>query len=223
MSFESYDALKSEIQSFLWDRSDVAAKIPTFITLAETEMKRLLRTQQCVLSRPFSLSSNIAAIPTNGRSIRAVQLVLPQADETTFDLDYVTPEQMASWSVSSAAQPRFYTIEGGRLKFFPTPEQGYTGTIHYRGVLDALGATNPTNWVLEEHPDIYLAGALKYAKLWLIDADQDWSSMFYGAIQQANRDQPMIQTNTTLRADAVSTLGRNGGYDIYSDSYGGLN
>lgn len=222
MSFENYSALQAEIQSFLWDRADVVAKIPTFITLAEAEAKRLLRTQQAVLARPFTISGSIGAIPSGERAILSLTINLPQGSGT-YDLDYATPEQLAEWSIVSPGQPRFYTIEGDRLRVLPVPDQSYTGTMRYRGVFDSLGEGVLTNWLLERHPDIYLAGALKYAKLWLIDQDADWSGMFYNAIAQANKDTPMRQTNTKLRADAITSMSGVGRYDVRSDTYGGRN
>lgn len=220
MSFSDYPNLQLEIQSFLWDRSDVVAKIPTFIQLAEAEMRRELRTQQVVVTRPLSISSALAGLPSNERQILSIQLNWPDGNGTV-DLDYATPEQMAEWSVVTPQKPRFYTVQDNRLKFLPTPDREYTGTMTYRSAFDALSDSNQTNWILERHPDMYLSGALKWAKAWLIDSDQDWSSPFYNAIAAANRDTPMRQANTKLRADDVSVLNRTSGqYRIYDDTYG---
>ena len=223
MSFTDYTGLKAEIASFLWDRTDVVAKIPSFITLAEAEMKRMLRTQQAVQYQPFTATSDIASIPCGSRQIMSIQLEFPTA-QGTFDLDYATPEQASQWNFVSPARPRFYTIEGGLIRLYPEPDQDYSGTVVYRSVFCALSGSNRTNWVLEQHPDIYLAGALKWAKAWLIDSDQDWSGVFYGAIDAANKDQPMRQANSRLRADDATVMnGRGGRYNIYVDTYGGIN
>jgi hypothetical protein len=223
MAFANYTELQAEIRSFLWDRTDVVSKIPTFITLAEAEMKRLLRTQQVVQTQPYTVSSGIASIPCNGRQILAIKLTHPDS-VGTFDLDYETPEQASQRNYFAPARPRFYTIEGGLVRLFPTPDRDYEGTIVYRSVFCALSGSNRSNWVLEMHPDIYLAGALKWAKAWLIDSDQDWSGPFYGAIDAANKDQPMRQMNSRLRNDDITIMsGRGGFYSIYTDSYGRAN
>jgi hypothetical protein len=222
MSFTDYNGLKAEIQSFLWDRTDVVAKIPSFITLAEAEMKRELRTQQVVQNEPFTVSSEVASIPCGSRQIMSIKLNFANT-QGTFDLDYATPEQASQWNFVSPARPRFYTIEGGLIRLYPTPDYDYTGTVVYRDTFCPLSNTNRTNWVLERHPDIYLCGALKWAKAWLIDSDQDWAGPFYSAIEAANRDQPMRQANTRLRADDATIMnGRGGRYWIYSDSFGGV-
>lgn len=222
MGFANYTELQGEIRSFLWDRTDVVARIPSFIQLAEAEMRRLLRTQQVVVTRPVNISGDIMPLPSNERQIMSLQINLPEGSGT-LDLTYATPEQVAQWSVVSPQRPRFYTIENNRIQFLPVPDQAYTGTMTYRSVFDPLAENNITNWILERHPDIYLSGALKWAKRWLIDSEQDWETPFYQAIELANKDQPMRQANSRLRADDASALNRtNGRYDIRTDSYGGI-
>ena len=70
-----------------------------------------------------------------------------------------------------------------------------------------MSDTCPCNWVLKHHPDIYLCGALKWAKAWLIDSDQDWQTPFLRGIEAANRDSPRVQMNSTLRADEATIMG----------------
>lgn len=221
MAFSDYTGLKAEIQSFLWDRTDTVAKVPSFIALAEAEMKRLLRTTQGVSQQPYTVTGEIASIPCEARQILSVRLNVPEG-QGVFDLDYVTPEQASQFNYMAPARPRFYAIEDGLVSLYPTPDQTYSGDVVVRSAFDALSNSNRTNWVLEQHPDIYLCGALKWAKAWLIDGEQDWASPFYAAIEAANRDQPQRQANTRLRADGVSMLNRGGRWNVYTDSYGGI-
>lgn len=217
MAFTNYAGLQDEIRSFLWDRTDVVAKVPSFITLAESEMRRELKTQQSVLSRPFSVAFGQAALPSDERQILSITL---DYDGGTHDLDYATPEQLAQWNETQPGRPRFYTIEGNRIRVLPEPNDTYSGTIRYRAAFEALSDANTTNWILERHPDIYLCGALKWAKAWLIDSDQDWASPFYAAIDAANRDQPMRQGNSKLRADEATMMShRRAGWDWRTGGY----
>lgn len=224
MSFANYTGLQEEIKSFLWDRTDVVARIPSFIQLAESEMRRLLRTQQSVKRQTYTVSNTTGSVPCDEMQIMAIQLQLPGANAGTIDLDYATPEQMAQWSVVSPQRPRFYTVENDTIRFLPSPDQTYSGVIIYQADFSSLSATNRTNWILERHPDIYLSGALKWAKRWLIDQDQDWDTPFYQGIEAANRDQPMRQRNSRLRTDEAASMNRagRGRWNIYSDSYGGF-
>lgn len=221
MSFSNYTGLQEEIKSFLWDRTDVSARIPSFIQLAESEMRRLLRTQQTVKRQSYNLTSGTASVPCDEMQIMAVQLQLDSPNAGTVDLDYATPEQMAQWNFVSQARPRFYTVENETLRFAPVPDKAYAVTVIYTAYFTPLSATNRTNWVLEKHPDIYLSGALKWAKRWLIDQDMDWDTPFYAGIEATNRDQPTRQANSRLRTDDVAVMNRRGRYNVYTDSYGG--
>lgn len=217
MAFDTYANLQIEVRSFLWDRADVVAKVPSFITLAEAEMRRLLRTRDVIRQATFTVSSGTGGLACDTSQVLSIQLAIPGATPSTIDLDYVTPEAMDQWSGQSAARPRFYTILGDRLYFFPTPDQSYTGHMRLRDGFTALSNTNRTNWILDKHPDVYLAGALKWAKRWLIDSDQDWETPFLEGVAQANRDRPMRQRNTTLRTDDLTMAGGRGRWNVYTD------
>lgn len=216
MPFNNYAQLQDEIKSFMWDRADVVAKIPTFITLAESEIRRLLRTAQVNDRKAFSLNGETASIPCGAGAIKAVRL-----NETSGtgwnDLDYVSPEQFSAIRPETVGTPRFYTIQNERLYF--TPSGVAQGEIVFVDPFEPLSATCACNWLLKRHPDIYLCGALKWGKAWLIDSDWDWASPFYSAIDAANADNPRVQTNTRVRADEVAMMGGDHSFNIRTGGF----
>lgn len=211
MSMENYAGLQEEIKSFLWDRADVVAKIPTFITLAESEIRRLIRTRQTNARRSFSAGPGVAAIPCGAGAILAVRL--NDGDAQTRDLDYVSPENFSAQSPSSG-RPRFYTVIDGHIQLYPAGSDGVSGEIVFVDAFEPLSRTCDCNWLLKRHPDIYLCGALKWGKAWLIDADWDWATPFYSAIEAANHDMPRVSSSTRLRANEVSMMPQKGGFDM---------
>lgn len=223
MPFANYAELQAEVTSYLWDRPDIAVKIPTFITLAESEMRRLLRTRNTIQQQNFTVSAETRGVPCGTQEILSVRLDSPQGQFFEAEaLTYMTPEGIDEYERIEPSRPRFYTILGDRMYFLPTPDQTYTGHIRVRDAFCSLSATNRTNWVLEKHPDIYLWGALKQSAPWLHEDERigTWTSMFREAIEQANRDMPMRQRDTKLRADAVTALARSrNGYNVRSDRY----
>lgn len=220
MSFENYTSLKAEILSFLWDRPDVVGKIPSFISLAESEARRLLRTRQVNARRSFSVSGETASVPCGNGAILSIRID-DGGESQTRDLDYVSPEQWASFSApSSVGRPRFYTVQNDRIFFYPNADETYAGHIVFVDAFESLSDTCSCNWLLKHHPDIYLAGSLKWAKAWLIDSDQDWEGPFLRGIAAANRANPRVQMNTTLRADEATMMGsRRGGFDIRNGGF----
>ena len=205
MSFKNYDGLKEEIQSFLWDRSDVVAKIPSFIELAESEMRREITGRNSTFRRPFSAAGTVYGVTLScGR-----------------ELTYTAPENITrGMDALRTGRPQFYTVDSGKLRLFPFDgSEGVSGEIVYRGPFCALSSQNKSNWILEQHPDIYLCGALKWAKRWLIDQDQDWDSPFYAAIKRANAALPRVQSNTKLRANDVTRMAGRRGFNIWTGGY----
>lgn len=214
MSFKDYASLQEEIKSFLWDRADVVARIPSFIQLAEGEARRLLRTREVNGTRPFALSGNLSTIPCGAGTIKALRL-------GNTELDYLTPEQFAGLKPQQAGVPRFYTVQDDRIEIHPASSAQASGVIVFNEPFEPLSNVCRTNWLLKRHPDVYLCGALKWAKAWLIDADWDWATPFYSAIDAANMDDPRIPSRTTLRADEVTLMAQNGGFDMVTGGMSG--
>ena len=65
---------------------------------------------------------------------------------------------------SRLGQPRAYAISGASLLIGPTPDSGYTITLGYKQAIPSLSDTNPTNWLLAKHPDLYVAASLAMAE-----------------------------------------------------------
>lgn len=221
MSFENYAALKEEIRSFLWDRPDIVDRIPSFVKLAETEANRLLRTREANATQKFTYSSDTTSIPCGGGNILSVRLTDDDVIQCR-TLDYLSPEQFASVGDHGlTGRPQFYTIQNERIIFAPRGEDGSaSGEILYDGSFCPLKYDKDCNWLLRDHPDIYLCGSLKWGKAWLISDDQDWATPFYSAIKAANLKTPQVQLNSTLRADEATIMGsRRRGFNIYTGSY----
>lgn len=215
MSFENYTALQAEVKSFMWDRDDVAEKIPTLITLTESEARRLLRTRESTAMRPFTIGGDITSIPCGAGTIKAVRLSNPTHGYR--DLDYLPPEEYSALAPDREGPARYYTIQNDKIYLYPGGNA--TGEIVFVEPFEPLSKTCATNWLLKKHPDIYLCGALKWGKAWLIDGDWDWASPFYAAIEAANADNPRVQTNTTLRADEVTGMSGRGRFNIYTGGF----
>lgn len=214
MAFDNYDQLKEQIASFLWDRDDAATQIPAFIELAESEMRRLLRTQQTTAVKRFVMSAGLSSLPCGAGQVKGVNV-------DGLALTYLSPEHFsdAAHDVSSGVRPRFYTVRDGSIYFWPHNSAGKEGEIVYVDPFEPLSDSCDCNWILKRHPDIYLSGALRWAKRWLIDPAQDWDTVFFSAIEAANKDNPRVQPNTKIRADDVSMMAGRRGFNIYTGGF----
>ena len=63
------------------------------------------------------------------------------------------------WDCGGAGSPSSYAIEGLSLRVAPEPVAA-TAEVLYYARIQPLTAAIQNNWVLDKHPDVYLAGAL---------------------------------------------------------------
>ena len=196
-----YASLQSELANWLWNRSDVAAEIPTFIQLAEAQMNRRLTSRLKVGINPsFAIAAELTAVPADFAGAISLKL---QSDPTR-ELEFKTPDGIAQlWdrigAGFSTGKPFAYTVVGAQFQVFRVPDQPYTATLIYRQRIPALSGTNTSNWVLANHPDAYLYGALLQSAPWLKDDAR--VAVWQTAFQQILAD---IQS-----ADQVETLATN--------------
>jgi hypothetical protein len=196
----TYDELQAEVAAWL-RRSDLAAEIPTFIVLAEAQMNRRLRVRPMAVSLGQNWAGEYVNLPADFLAEREVTVTaagLPQR------LAYLTPEQMdVATRTTSSGRPRFYGLYGGQLRLHPAPDQPYAAELVYLQAIPALSETAPSNWLLQNHPDAYLYGALAQSAPYLRADErlQTWATLFTGVlsdIEAADR----TGSAARLRSDA---------------------
>mgnify|MGYP005990108681 FL=1 len=72
------------------------------------------------------------------------------------------------------------------LELAPTPDAAYTLQLTYYEKITALSDSNTSNFVSNNHPDVYLYGALKHASLFLMEDDRAarFSALFEKALEE---------------------------------------
>ncbi len=178
MPLATYSDLQAEVAAWL-RRADLAAEIPTFITLAEAQMNRRLRVRPMLARLSQTLDSDYSSLPADFLAEREVKIV--NGDGSCRPLAYLAPEPMDRLgAVAIQGKPQFYGLYGGSLRLYPAPDQPYAIELDYVQALAALSAANPTNWLLTAHPDAYLYGALTQSAPYLRADErlQTWGTLF---------------------------------------------
>tara|TARA_R110002096_G_scaffold52845_3_gene137751 strand:- start:582 stop:1061 length:480 start_codon:yes stop_codon:yes gene_type:complete len=88
-------------------------------------------------------------------------------------------------SSDPTGKPLYYSVMKNNIEFAPVPDGEYTIEIVYYQKIPPLSA-NPTNWLLDDHPDAYLYGALMHSAPYL-QADERaglWAGKYNQIIQQ---------------------------------------
>ena len=196
MALSTYTELKDAIADWL-DRSDLTARIPDFIALAEARINRELRI------RPMEVRSTMYTtvdqqyfnLPGGYIQMRNIQL---NTNPTT-PLEYITPEMLDRlYGSTTTGKPRAYTLIGDEIQLAPIPDSAYQLEIAFYEKFTPLGdgsaGTVTSNWLTANAPDILLYGALMEAEPFIKNDERIpvWLNGYSNAInklqQQDQRD-----------------------------------
>lgn len=158
MTIATYADLTAAVPNWL-RRADLAAMAPDFIMLAEREMDRTLRTALQLGRQTMTIDAEFVDAPATLRRVRSFRLTSGGGGA----LREVTPEQMAKQKAGAQAltgEPAWFTVIGAQIGFWPVPDGAYDAEIELQAGIVPLSDENPTNWILADHPDAYLFGAL---------------------------------------------------------------
>ena len=182
MALSTYAELRTSIGDWL-NRSDLSATIPDFISLAEAQIERTLRTRQMIVRANASFDSQYGAVPADFLEVKSLKLIStnPPTPLSFLTVDLLD-EQSSTYTASG--KPKFFGVVGGQFRILPTPDGTYTAELTYFAKLTKLSNSVTTNWLLTSSPDIYLYGSLLQAAPYLQDDAriQTWATLYERAL-----------------------------------------
>lgn len=194
MALTTFATLKTSIANWL-NRSDLTSEIADdFIKLTEADFNAKLRIRQMEQIDSITIDAETEVVPTGFIGVRSFYILSASTKQA---LEYITPHNMFEIKGgSTTGKPRVYTIESDNgtetLRFAPTPDSSYTGYLSYYKSFTPLSDSNTTNYILLNHPGIYLYGSLYHAANFLggIDANivQQWLSMYIAALERCENN-----------------------------------
>jgi len=172
----TYSDLKAEVAAWL-RRSDLAEEIPTFVALAEAQMNRRLRVRAMAARLSQTWAGEYVDLPADFLAEREVSLT---ADGVRHRLAYRTPGALDGDGQTGGGRPRAYGLYGRQLRLHPAPDGPYAAELVYLQAIPPLSDVQPSNWVLQNHPDAYLYGALTQSAPYLRADErlQTWGTLF---------------------------------------------
>lgn len=193
---QTWTELKASMAEWL-NRSDLTSKLPEFIAFAERKFNRTLMVPDREETSTASTSGARLALPTDFWRIRSIYL---DSDPKAV-LQEVSPMVLRrAYPDAATGQPVSFSINGRELVFGPSPDTTYTVVLEYYQTIPALGATQATNWLLTDHPDLYLYGSLLQAEAYLFNDDRL-------AVWKTAHDEVMAEIMTAGNAIRSSTSG----------------
>ena len=221
MAISTYSELVAELEPWI-DHDEADQRIPGYIALAEAQLNRRLRLAQMTHTSTATISTDnrYSSVPTDFLEARSFALVDGSRD---YELTPATPAAIARYRADDnrTGRPRNWaltgTSSGRQFEFFPVPDAAYSVALTYYARIPALSDANPTNWLLDIAPDLYLYGSLLAADAFLRDGEAavGWKALYEQGIEE------LKASNRTpggrLRTEVAGML-RPHTYDFNTDS-----
>ena len=166
MAIANYSDLQSQITDFL-ARSDLSGNATDFITLAEARINRVI--EKLEQDTALNAVADSAQIDISSLNITG-PVSLWRTDEAGEDRE-IELKPLGSFAYNNTAgDPYAAAIDGDNLEFNRPLQSGQTFRFTYRGRV-ALSVSSPTNDLLTDHPDVYLAASLFWGGVYQQDSE----------------------------------------------------
>lgn len=213
MAIATYPDLISAVAKFAWREGDgeFESSAEDFIALAESRLNRELplRVMETDAALVGTVGSRDMALPA--LYVEPIALHL-----TTFGVS--TPLKMSVAGEMpmkmSNGTPSAWCINGENIQLDTPCDQAHTFTFRFRKSF-SLSPGTPTNWLLTNHPDVYLAAALVWGDVFMKDpeAAAPHKAILEEAIAEIGWKEARSRTGT-LSVDPA--LAARGGFNIIS-------
>ena len=188
MALSTFTELKDAIADWL-DRSDLTARIPDFITLAEARLNRDLRIRPMEVRSSMETTSGQRYFNLPGGYLQMRNMQMNTNPITP--LEYITPEMLDRlYGSDTTGKPRAYTLIGDEIQLAPVPDSDYTVEMAFYEKFTPLGdgtsGTVTTNWLTTNAPDILLYGALLEAEPFIKNDERIalWLNAYSSAVKK---------------------------------------
>lgn len=231
MALATYSDLQSAISSWL-DGSSFSGREADFIALCEDEINARLAAAVGVghVIRPMidrdtlSITGEYVDLPdTNSDMILPLTIEVTGLDRP-WQVKYIDPDSLVRLRFGQDEErdaidiavgsepPRYYSIVGASLRFFPAPESTFTSQFTRFVKVPALSDNDTTNWVLTNHKNVYLYGTLAQAEMfgWNDKGMTNWAALFEQAVEGIISRYPAPSSNAPLRSELNMLGNRNG-------------
>ena len=187
MALTNYTNLQSTIADTL-NRDDLTSIIPTFISLCEAAVNRDVRHWRMETRANGVQDAGDAYMQVPADWVETVRFSV--TDNGTSPIVLISPTSMAESRALSNDQtgvPTAYTLEAGQFHLYPTPIAETNVELIYYAKVPPL-ATNSTNWLMSQAPDIYLYGSLIHSAPYLQDDARlaVWAQLYSAAVTRIN-------------------------------------
>lgn len=202
MALATYSDLIAAVPNWM-ARSDLTSRIPEFISLAESDFNRELKTRDMlVVNQNFVIAAEYVPVPAGFSQVQNFYINTNPRNALVF-----LPGDAQTTLYNASGIPKYYSIVGSMFRFAPFPNGSFGTTLVYYQDIPGLQA-NSTNWLMRDHPNLYLFNTLMQASLFVQDdqAAQKWLSAYQTelrSIQNADNEEKYSGTGMAVRASCT--------------------
>lgn len=205
MAITTYAELQTAVTNWM-ARSDISGSAAEFISLAEAKLNREIPAVETDATLTGTLDSRRIDISSQN-CVEPIALFLAQTG-----YDEVEIQRQADGTflyLTTSGEPSIWAIDGTYIDFDCPLDAAYPFRFRFRQKF-ALSDSATTNWLLTNHPDIYLAAVLVWGGVFI--QNPGYASVFAGSLENGivNVRNLIAQGKRgTLRVDpALTTPGR---------------
>jgi hypothetical protein len=205
MAITTYAQLQAAAANWLV-RTDLSARIPEFITLAEARLNRVLRSRLGEADVALTAVAGSRTVPLPSDFAEASALWLTRSNGRTA-LPFLDAALIGATSLQG--EPAAWTIDGTSLAFDRPCDKAYALTLRMLRAF-ALSDAAPTNTLLASAPDVYLFATLCEAAPFLRDGElaATYEARLERAITELNgRDARAPRTLSTELPELIADRG----------------
>jgi hypothetical protein len=199
----NYEDIKTLSLSYA-DRQDaeVVNNFDNFLRIVESRVNQRLKVQKmtCRATITSNSGTNYYGLPDDFMGLRDIELYDAGDPTKKTTLQYLNPEQMNNAS-GNKDDCVYYNISADQLHIVPAQDNKVIEILYYQKV-PSLTEDTPSNWLAEDHPDVYVFGALVEISSFVKDAQAKmlWDERYQEAIAGLDyNDEQTRWSGTTLQ------------------------
>lgn len=196
MAISTYAELKTAVDNWM-ARSDLSGSAADFITLAEARLNRKIPAVETDVTLTGTLDSRRISVSAHN-VVSPIALFLV---ETNGDEREIVQKSDGSFPYSDTSdEPTYWAMDGTNIDFDCPLNAAYTFRFRIRQRF-VLSDSATTNWLLTNHPDIYLAATIVWSGAFI--RDPETLSLFKGTLEEGI---PEVQTIIAEQSRGVLTV-----------------
>lgn len=180
-----FTTLVNTIKAWTNREDFTTTQVTEFIAIAEARFNRVLR-------HPEMEEIVSATLRTGNNDLPADFLAMRSIYTATHELKAMTPNALIRDYGAASGQSVAYTLLGAgprKIRLGPQPASATTVTMVYYKKIIGVNEENADNWLLNEHPDLYLYGCLLAAEAYLANDERlpIWKRAYDEALAELDR------------------------------------